>query len=147
MLLGKARLSHDLTDISATAHVLLRTSVAFQATSRTGGSMTTRRVLAIAAIYILATVAWGTLGASILARTGEFDYRLGSEVAQLWGGQHRQVAPAVWVERWREVTEKEPVAVSDGKQIYREVKKNVLDSDPVRLAQSRVKVDLRLTHR
>jgi hypothetical protein len=109
--------------------------------------MTTRRVLAIAAIYILATVAWGTLGASILARTGEFDYRLGSEVAQLWGGQHRQVAPAVWVERWREVTEKEPVAVSDGKQIYREVKKNVLDSDPVRLAQSRVKVDLRLTHR
>ena len=55
--------------------------------------MTTRRVLAIAAIYILATVAWGTLGASILARTGEFDSRLGTEVAQLWGGQHTQIAP------------------------------------------------------
>ena len=61
--------------------------------------MTTRRVLAIAAIYILATVAWATLGTSILARTGEFDSRLGTEVAQLWGGQHRQVAPTVWVER------------------------------------------------
>lgn len=109
--------------------------------------MTTRRVLAIAAIYILATVAWGTLGASILARTGEFDSRLGSEVAQLWGGQHRQVAPAVWVERWREVTEKEPAGVSEGKQIYKEVKKNVLDRDPLRLTQSRVKVDLQLTHR
>jgi hypothetical protein len=109
--------------------------------------MTTRRVLAIAAIYILATVAWGTLGASILARTGEFDSRLGSEVAQLWGGQHRQVAPAVWVERWREVTEKEPAGVSEGKQIYKEVKKNVLDRDPLRLTQSRVKVDLHLTHR
>jgi Inner membrane protein CreD len=109
--------------------------------------MTTRRVLAIAAIYILATVAWGTLGASILARTGEFDSRLGSEVAQLWGGQHRQVAPAAWVERWREVTEKEPVGVSEGKQIYKEVKKNVLDRNPLRLTQSRVKVDLHLTHR
>jgi len=109
--------------------------------------MTTRRVLAIAAIYILATVAWGTLGASILARTGEFDSRLGTEVAQLWGGQHRQVAPTVWVERWREVTEKEPAGVSDGKQLYKEVKKNVLDRDPVRLTRSRVRADLRLTHR
>ena len=109
--------------------------------------MTTRRVLAIAAIYILATVAWGTLGASILARTGEFDSRLGTEVDQLWGGQHRQVAPTVWVERWREVTEKEPAGVSDGKQLYKEVKKYVLDRDPVRLTRSRVRADLRLTHR
>lgn len=109
--------------------------------------MTTRRVLAIAAIYILATVGWATLGTSILARTGEFDSRLGEQVAQLWGGRHRQVAPAVWVERIREVTEREPIGVSGGKQIYREVKKTVVDDDPVRLTQSRVKADLRLTHR
>lgn len=109
--------------------------------------MTTRRVLAIAAIYILATVAWATLGASILARTGEFDSRLGDEVAQLWGGRHRQVAPMVWVERPREVTQQEPVGVSGNKQIYKEVRKTIIDSDPVRLVQSRLKADLQLTHR
>jgi hypothetical protein len=109
--------------------------------------MTTRRVLAIAAIYILATVAWATLGTSILARTGEFDSRLGDQVAQLWGGRHRQVAPAAWVERTREVTEREPIGVSAGKPIYKEVRKTVIDDDPVRLTQSRVKADLELTHR
>jgi Inner membrane protein CreD len=109
--------------------------------------MTTRRVLAIAAIYILATVGWATLGTSILARTGEFDSRLGEQVAQLWGGRHRQVAPTVWVERMREVTEREPIEVNRGKQIYKEVKKTVVDDDPVRLTQSRVKADLQLTHR
>ena len=91
--------------------------------------------------------AWATLGTSILARTGEFDSRLGEQVAQLWGGRHRQVAPTVWVERTREVTEREPIGVKRGKQIYKEVKKTVIDDDPVRLTQSRVKADLRLTHR
>jgi len=109
--------------------------------------MTTRRVLAIAAIYILATVAWATLGTSILARTGEFDSRLGDEVAQLWGGRHRQVAPIVSVERPREVTEREPIGFNGNKPIYKEVRKTVIDSDPVRLRQSRVKADLLLTHR
>jgi Inner membrane protein CreD len=109
--------------------------------------MTTRRVLAIAAIYVLATMAWATLGASILARTGEFDSRLGDQVAQLWGGRHRQVAPTIWVERPRQVTDKEPVAISGEKTIYKQTTKTVIDSAPVRLTQSRIKADLELTHR
>ena len=72
--------------------------------------MSISRLLAIAAIFVFATLAWFTLGTSIVARTGEFDSRLGQEVAQLWGGEHRQVAPRVWVERPRQVTEQ----VSDG---------------------------------
>jgi hypothetical protein len=109
--------------------------------------MTTKRVIAIAAIYILATVAWATLGTSILARTGEFDSRLSEQVAQLWGGRHRQVAPTVWVERPREVTEQVQTAVVDGKAVFKDVKKTVIDCDAVRLRQSRIKGDLRLTHR
>ena len=72
--------------------------------------MSISRLLAIAAIFVFATLAWFTLGASIVARTGEFDSRLGQQVAQLWGGEHRQVAPRVWVERPRQVTEE----VKDG---------------------------------
>ncbi len=108
--------------------------------------MTTKRVIAIAAIYILATVAWATLGTSILARTGEFDSRLGEQVAQLWGGKHRQVSPSVWVERPRDVTE-QVTAVDNGKTVFKDVKKTVIDRDAVRLWQSRVNGDLRLTHR
>lgn len=67
--------------------------------------MTTPRLLAIAAIFILSTVAWLTLGASLLARTGEFDGRLREEVTRLWGGEHVQRAPGVCVERPRQVTE------------------------------------------
>ena len=110
--------------------------------------MTTKRVIAIAAIYILATVAWATLGTSILARTGEFDSRLGEQVAQLWGGQHRQVSPSVWVERQRDVTEQVADGVNDGKTALQGGQE---DRDRPRsvaaLTQSRVKADLRLTHR
>jgi hypothetical protein len=108
--------------------------------------LTTKRVIAIAAIYILATVAWATLGTSILARTGEFDSRLSEQVAQLWGGKHRQVSPSVWVERQRDVTE-QVTAVDNGKTAFKNVKKTVTDCDAVRLWQSRVNGNLRLTHR
>ena len=80
-----------------------------------GITMSISRLLAIAAIFILATLAWLTLGTSIVARTGEFDSRLGQQVAQLWGGEHRQVAPRVWVQRPRQVTEQVRDGGRDGK--------------------------------
>lgn len=109
--------------------------------------MSVTRLLAIAAIFVLATLAWLTLGASIVARTGEFDARLGQQVAQLWGGEHRQVAPKVWVERPRQVTEEVQDAARDGKAATRTVTKTVVDVAPVPLVQSRVDVNLALTHR
>jgi inner membrane protein involved in colicin E2 resistance len=110
--------------------------------------MTTTRLLAIAVIYGLATLAWITLGTSILARTGEFDSRLEREVTQLWGGRQRQVAPAVWVERPRQVTEHQTVTPAGAAvPVVREVTKTVIDRAPVRLRQSRIKADLKLTQR
>ena len=109
--------------------------------------MSIPRLLAISAIFILATLAWFALGASIVARTGEFDSRLGQEVAQLWGGEHRQVAPRAWVERPRQVTDQVSEGVRDGKVQTRDVTRTVVDQGPVPLAQSRVDVDLKLSHR
>jgi hypothetical protein len=57
------------------------------------------RLLAIGFIYLSTAVAWSTLGASVVSRTGEFDGRLSKEVAQLWGGRHNQIAPQVTVVR------------------------------------------------
>ncbi|MBK5296811.1 MAG: inner membrane CreD family protein [Vicinamibacteria bacterium] len=109
--------------------------------------MSIPRLLAISAIFILATLAWFTLGASIVARTGEFDGRLGQEVAQLWGGEHRQVAPRAWVERPREVTERVSDGGRDGQVLMRTTTRTVVDQGQVPLEQSRVDVDLTLAHR
>ena len=109
--------------------------------------MSIPRLLAIAAIFVLSSVAWFTLGTSIMARTGEFDSRLGQEVAQLWGGEHRQVAPSAWVERPRQVTEQVSEGTRDNEPVLRTVTKTVIDRADLTLAQSRIDVDLRLAHR
>jgi hypothetical protein len=109
--------------------------------------MSIPRLLAIAAIFAFATLAWFTLGTSIVARTGEFDSRLGQQVAQLWGGEHRQVAPRVWVQRPRQVTEQVSDGERDGKVVTRTRTRTVVDQGPVPLAQSHIEVDLKLAHR
>ncbi len=110
--------------------------------------MSTSRLLAIALIYGLATLAWVTLGASILARTGEFDSKLEREVTQLWGGRHRQVGPAIWVQRPRQITEQQSVVPNGSNApVVKEVTRTVIDSTPVRLVQSRIATDLKLTQR
>ena len=108
--------------------------------------MSVSRLLAIATIFVLATVAWIALGTSIVARTGEFDSRLRQEVTRLWGGEHVQVAPAVWVERSREVTERVKEDEADGAPA-REVTRTVVDRARVTPSQSRIDVNLRLAHR
>lgn len=110
--------------------------------------MTTSRLLAIAVIYVVAALGWGTLGASIVVRTGESDARLSREVTQLWGGRHRQAAPRLWVERPREVTEQVPAPqASASSPAWKTVTRTVVDCVPVRLDRSRVTADLDLAHR
>lgn len=106
--------------------------------------MSVSRLVAIAAIFVLSCLAWGILTASIVARTGEFDDRLRHEVAGLWGGEHRQLAPTACVERTREVEER--IADTGEPANSRTVTRTVTECSAVPLASSRVRVDLRLTH-
>jgi inner membrane protein involved in colicin E2 resistance len=109
--------------------------------------MTTLRLFTIAFILIVATIAWFVLGASVTARSGEFDQRLASDVAQLWGGRHRQTAPSVLVERERQVDEKVKEQTASGRTITTEVRRTVIDTEALPLLSSLVDVDLRLEHR
>jgi hypothetical protein len=109
--------------------------------------MTTPRLLAIAFIVIVAAIAWFALGASVTARSGEFDGRLSAEVAQLWGGPHRQQAPVVFVERVRQVRETVQQATPTGANVSSEIVRTVTDREPVPLTSSRIDVDLQLQHR
>jgi inner membrane protein involved in colicin E2 resistance len=95
----------------------------------------------------VATFAWFVLGASVTSRSGEFDSRMAAEVAQLWGGPHRQVAPTVLIERERQVEETVRQQTPSGQTVASKITRTVIDQDAVPLASSRVDVDLRLEHR
>jgi hypothetical protein len=109
--------------------------------------LTTPRLVAIGFIYCCAAVAWFTLGASVVSRTGESDERLAKEVAQLWGGRHDQVAPSAAVERPRQVTEQIQERDPGGQLVTREVSKTVIDRVSVPLDASRLRVLLALDQR
>lgn len=94
--------------------------------------MTFRRLLAIVLVLAVATVAWLSLGRSLVVRSGSSDARLEAEVTRLWGGPHVQRAPTAWLiepPKRQEIEGKEPV-------------ERLLP-----LAGSDLDVDLRLDHR
>lgn len=109
--------------------------------------MSALRLLAIAFIFGCTAVAWFTLGASLVHRSGEKDYQLEQEVAQLWGGPHLQVAPDVYYESPRQVVEEQQERDLSGNLVTRKVTRTVVDRIPLALQASRVDVDLALAHR
>jgi inner membrane protein involved in colicin E2 resistance len=109
--------------------------------------MTPLRLFAIAVILAVATFAWFVLGASVTSRSGEFDSRMATEVAQLWGGPHRQIAPSVLIERERQVEETVKQQTPSGQTVASKVTRTVVDQHAVPLTSSRVDADLRLEHR
>ncbi len=109
--------------------------------------MSAVRLLAVGFIVLCTSVAWFTLGATVVNRTGESDAALGQEVAKLWGGQHQQVAPHVVVERPRKDVQETLEKDDQGRVITRRVTKDVVDSVPVPLDQSRVRVAIDLEPR
>lgn len=109
--------------------------------------MTVRRLVAIGLIFVGATAAWSVLGTSLVARSGELDGRLQSDVTALWGGPHRQVAPDAWILRPAEETEILETRTADGRSVRSEVTKATRQSVTLDLASTRVVADLDLEHR
>lgn len=105
------------------------------------------RLLAIGFIFVCTAVGWFTLGATVVSRTGESDAALSQEVARLWGGRHQQVAPQVVVERPRTVVQETSEKDSQGRVVTRRVSEEVIDSIPVPLDQSRIRVAMDLEPR
>ena len=109
--------------------------------------MSPARLFAIAVIYVCSAIAWSTLGASVVSRSGESDARLAKEVAQLWGGHHVQAAPSACVERPRTLAEEVEEKDAKGQAHRRRVTKTVIDCVPLPLSSSRVDVGLGLDQR
>ena len=109
--------------------------------------MTVRRLVAIGLIFVGATAAWSVLGTSLVARSGELDGRLQSEVTALWGGPHRQVAPDAWILRPREEKEVLETKAADGRTVRSEVIKATQQAVTLDLLSTRATADLDLEHR
>jgi hypothetical protein len=105
------------------------------------------RLLCIGFIYACAAVAWFTLGASVVNRTGESDQQLTQEVTRLWGGRHHQLAPVASFERLRTVVEETSEKDAQGRVSVRRTTKTVTDTVPLPLTATRIDVVLDLDHR
>jgi len=68
----------------------------------------TKRLIAIAFIFAVTTVAWVILGATIQERTRSSDQRLRGRVSSTWGTQQRQQAPSAYTERLETRVVQEP---------------------------------------
>ena len=109
--------------------------------------MTPLRLFAIAFIFVATSVAWSILGVTVQERTGESDGELRQEVAQLWGGRHRQVAPKVWIEEPRIVTRQVQENDETGRAVQRTVTETVYDQVPLSLEENRIDVTFDLDQR
>jgi hypothetical protein len=109
--------------------------------------MTVRRLVAIGLIFVGTTAAWSVLGTSLVARSGELDGRLHSDVTALWGGPHRQVAPEAWIIRPGEERETVETKGADGRVVRSEVTKATRQVVPLDLLSTRAAADLDLEHR
>ena len=55
----------------------------------------TKRIVAIAFIFVCATIAWAILGTTIFARTYDVGSNLASRVESTWGAPEEQSPPAI----------------------------------------------------
>lgn len=106
-----------------------------------------RRILAILFVFACAAVAWFTLGASLVHRSGTSDRQLSSEVIGLWGGRHQQQAPLVWWVEDKVVTEEVVEKTAEARPFVRQMQRQVESKHQLPLLSSLITVDLELEHR
>ncbi len=107
-----------------------------------------KRMVAIAAIYLLVGIGWMVLGGSVSERTWNSDRRLKEEVSALWGSPQTQVSPQiafVWDEEVEEKQTVEDAATREKKLVVRTTR--IERQRPVILDRSEVEVDFRMDHR
>ena len=102
----------------------------------------TKRILAIAFIFVCASIAWAILGGTIFARTYSHDRMAESHVISTWGASQNQLPPTAL---FRHVLPKTEETVENGKKVTRTVEDIVTTNLP--LEGSKINVSLDLEHR
>ncbi len=101
-----------------------------------------KRIIAIAFIFLCASVAWAILGATIFSRTYNSDSVSEGRVVSLWGAPHNQSPPAA---SYIQVVPKNVEIMENGRMVVRSVPEE--KTEPLPLESSRIDVALDLEHR
>src|SRR6476620_4326816 len=102
----------------------------------------TRRIFAIAFIFICTSVAWAILGGTIFSRTYSLDEIAENRVASTWGTPQNQAPP---VASFKQVVPRTEESTEKGKKIVKKI--NDEDTTTLPLESSTVDVGLDLEHR
>lgn len=102
----------------------------------------TKRIIAIAFIFVCASVAWAILGGTIFSRTYSLDAIAQNRVTSTWGAPQDQPPP---VASFRENIARKEESTENGKKIVKTVQEEV--TTPLPLESSVVDVVLDLEHR
>jgi len=102
----------------------------------------TKRIIAIALIFVCTSVAWAILGGTIFSRTYSSDSIAENRVASTWGTQQTQSPPTASFTR---MVPKQEEITENGKKVVKTVQQQV--PIPLSLESSAVDVTLDLEHR
>lgn len=102
----------------------------------------TKRIIAIAFIFVCASVAWAILGGTIFARTYDSAASADNRVTSTWGAPQDQAPPTA---SFRESVARNEESTENGKKIVKTIQEEVTTSLP--LESSAVDVALDLEHR
>jgi len=102
----------------------------------------TKRIFAIAFIFICASVAWAILGGTIFARTYDSAATSSGRVASTWGAPQNQVLPSA---SYTELVPKNEETTENGKKIIKTTQEEVTTDLP--LESSAIDVVIDLEHR
>jgi hypothetical protein len=101
-----------------------------------------KRIAAIAFIWICTAIAWCVLGSTISSRTYSSDEKLQTKVASTWGTKQEQSPPTAY---YHKTEEKKTETVTGNKKTVRI--EHVITACELPLMATRVDVDLDLNHR
>jgi inner membrane protein involved in colicin E2 resistance len=102
----------------------------------------TKRIMAIAFIFICTSVAWAILGGTIFSRTYSLDQIAQNRVASTWGAPQNQVLPGA---SYTELVPKNEESTENGKKIIKTTQQAVTTVLP--LESSAIDVGIDLEHR
>ncbi len=102
----------------------------------------TKRIIAIAFIFVCASIAWAILGATIFTRTYSLDAVAENRVASTWGSPQNQAPPSASFTR---IVPKSEEIIENGKKAVKTIKEEVTTQLP--LGSSTIDVALELEHR
>jgi inner membrane protein involved in colicin E2 resistance len=102
----------------------------------------TKRIVAIAVIFVCTSVAWAILGGTIFTRTYSLDAKAENRVASTWGTPQNQAPPSASFTR---IVPKSEEIVENGKKTTKTVQEPV--TTPLPLESSAIDVALELEHR